>query len=68
MFETFAPGACESRGIRIGQTKAEVDRLLGAPPESCWSYSRKPPGRRFRLRLVCFHADKVEMVGRRWIF
>jgi inner membrane protein len=66
--ETFAPAACESRGVRPGQPKPEVKRLLGTPTDSCWAYSKGRPGRPFRLRLVCFHGVSVEMVARRWEF
>jgi inner membrane protein len=66
--ETFSPAACESRGVRIGQSKEDVERLLGTPADSCWAYSKGPPGRPFRLRLVCFHGANAEMVARRWIF
>jgi inner membrane protein len=66
--ETFSPAACESRGIRIGQSKEEVQRLLGMPADSCWAYSKGAPRRPFRLRLVCFHGANAEMVARRWIF
>jgi inner membrane protein len=66
--EMFSPAACESRGIRIGQSKASVARLLGAPADSCWDYTAGPPGRPFRLRLICFHGATVEMIARRWVF
>src|SRR5580765_8181316 len=66
--KTFPPVLCEARGIRPGQPKADVERLLGIPADSCWDYSKGPPGRAFRLRLVCFHGATVEMVARRWVF
>jgi inner membrane protein len=66
--ETFAPAACESRRVRPGQSKQEVERLLGTPSDSCWEYTKGPPRRPFRLRLVCFHGATVEMIARRWIF
>jgi len=66
--ETFAPAACESRGVRPGQPKPEVERVLGTPSDSCWAYTKGRPGRPFRLRLVCFHGATVEMVARRWEF
>lgn len=66
--ESFKPEACEARGIRPGQPKTEVERLLGMPSDSCWEYSKGPPRRPFRLRLVCFHGTTVEMVARRWVF
>jgi len=66
--ESFKPAACEARGIRVGQPKADVERVLGQPSDSCWGYSKGTPRRPFRLRLVCFHGMIVEMVGRRWVF
>jgi inner membrane protein len=66
--EAFPPALCETRGIRPGQPKVDVERLLGIPTDSCWDYTKGPPGRPFRLRLVCFHGDTVEMVARRWVF
>jgi inner membrane protein len=66
--ETFPPAVCETRGIRPGQPKMEVERLLGIPSDSCWDYTKGPPGRPFRLRLVCFHGGTVEIVARRWVF
>jgi inner membrane protein len=66
--EAFPPGVCETRGIRPGQPKMDVERLLGIPSDSCWDYTKGPPGRPFRLRLVCFHGGTVEMVARRWVF
>ena len=66
--ETVPPSVCETRGIRPGQAKPDVERLLGVPTDSCWEYTKGPPGRPFRLRLVCFHGSAVEMVARRWVF
>jgi inner membrane protein len=66
--ESLRPAECEARGVRSGQPKAEVERLLGVPSDSCWAYSKSPPRRPFRLRLVCFHGATVEMVARRWVF
>jgi inner membrane protein len=66
--EGFPPAVCEARGIRPGQSKADVERLLGIPSDSCWDYTKGPPGRPFRLRLVCFHGATVDMVARRWVF
>jgi inner membrane protein len=65
---SLQPAACEARGIRVGQPKADVERALGQPSDSCWGYSKGPPRRPFRLRLVCFHGATVEMVARRWVF
>jgi inner membrane protein len=66
--ESFKPAACEARGIRVGQPKVDVERVLGQPSDSCWGYSKGQPRRPFRLRLVCFHGATVEMVARRWVF
>ena len=66
--EAFPPALCEARGIRPGQPKADVEQLLGIPTDSCWDYTKGPPGRPFRLRIVCFHGSRVDMVGRRWVF
>ena len=66
--ESFRPAACEARGVHVGQPKTDVERLLGPPSDTCWAYSKAPPRRPFRLRLVCFHGPTVEMVARRWVF
>ena len=50
------------------QAVALAGRLLGIPTDSCWDYTKGPRGRPFRLRLVCFHGSRVEMVLRRWVF
>jgi len=65
---SLQPAACEARGIRLGLPKADVERVLGRPSDSCWAYSKGPPRRPFRLRLVCFHGATVEMIARRWVF
>lgn len=66
--KSLQPAACEARGIRVGQPKADVERVLGQPSDSCWGYSKGPPRRPFRLRLVCFHGATVDEVARRWVF
>ena len=66
--EPVPPAPCEARGIRVGQPKADVERLLGRPSDTCWAYSKGLPRRPFRLRLVCFHGATVDMVARRWVF
>jgi inner membrane protein len=66
--ESFRPAACEARGIQTGQLKADIERVLGVPSDSCWAYTKGPPRRPFRLRLVCFHGATAEMVARRWVF
>jgi inner membrane protein len=68
VLKTFAPAACESRGVRPGQPKPAVERLLGRPTDSCWHYTKGPPGRPFRLRLVCFHGATVDTIARRWVY
>jgi len=68
VIESFRPAPCEARGIRLGQPKAEVERLLGPPTDTCWGYTKGPPRRPFRLRRVCFHGAIAEMVARRWVF
>jgi len=66
--EMFSPAGCQARGVNIGHSKSDVERLLGAPADSCWDYTAAPPGRPFRLRAVCFHGATVEMIARRWVF
>ena len=66
--KAFPPAVCETRGIRPGRPKTDVERLLGVPTDSCWDYTKGPPGRPFRLRLVCFHGSTVDMIARRWVF
>ena len=58
--------ACTTLGIVDGLPSVEVGRRLGAPPESCWQYSRSGGSRHYRLRVVCFRSDRVEIVMRRW--
>ena len=57
----YDAGACRARGVTVGLSNREVERVLGAPPESCWQYSRGN-GRPFRQRGVCFSNGGV-----RWI-
>src|SRR5205823_16848 len=68
VIQTIATDACDARGARAGMSSSEVKRLLGVASESCWDYSKGPPRRPFRLRLVCFRGDAVEMIARRWVF
>jgi len=57
----YDAGACRARGVTVGLSNRDVERVLGAPPESCWQYSRGS-GRPFRQRGVCFSNGGV-----RWI-
>src|SRR5439155_10027004 len=66
--ETFAPDACASRGVRVGQSNQDVERILGVPSDTCWEYSKAPPRRPFRLRLGCFHASAVQLSARPRVF
>jgi inner membrane protein len=66
--ERITPDGCDERGVRVGQSTSDVERILGVPGESCWDYSKGPPGRPFRLCLVCFQGDAVEMIAKRWVF
>jgi inner membrane protein len=58
---------CRSRGVTIGLSKADVNRALGEPSESCMDFSRGADGGHFRMRMVCFLHGKVEAVFRRWV-
>jgi inner membrane protein len=58
--------ACTSLGIIDGLSSVDVGRRLGAPPESCWQYSRSGSRQHYRLRAVCFRANRVETIVRRW--
>jgi inner membrane protein len=63
---TFDRDACRKRGVERGQSYADAERVLGAPPESCWRYTRSPGNRHHRLRMVCFLNGRVENVVRQW--
>jgi inner membrane protein len=58
--------ACRKLGIDNGSSRADVERLLGSPPESCWRYSWSPRHGHYRMRMVCFMNARVETVIRRW--
>ena len=58
--------ACRLRGVESGMSRADVERVLGTPTESCWRYSWSPRNRRHRLRMVCFLSGRVESVVRQW--
>ena len=59
--------ACRRRGIRPDVDRAIVEKTLGAPDGSCWTYSQRPGGGFFRARGVCFVAGRVDEVVRRWV-
>jgi inner membrane protein len=58
---------CKTRGVHPGASRAAVEQALGAPDEMCWVYSRTPDGGYYRLRAVCFDANGVTDVIRRWL-
>jgi inner membrane protein len=58
--------ACDTLGIKAGIRPAQVERLLGSPPESCWRYSRSSREGHYRMRMVCFLNGNVETIFRRW--
>ncbi len=58
--------ACSRRGVRPGMPAADVRHALGAPDEVCWSYSRSPGNRRYRVRVVCFADGRVVEIFRQW--
>ena len=58
--------ACDELGITAGMLPAQVERLLGSPPESCWRYSRSSREGHYRMRMVCFLNGNVETIFRRW--
>jgi inner membrane protein len=62
----FEEKACQALGIHPGTPLADVQRMLGAPSESCWEYSWS---RRFafRLRMVCFDHTTVDGVVSAWV-
>jgi hypothetical protein len=64
---TFPSEKCAIRGIRVGDDLPDVERQLGQPAGTCWTYSQSDPGRMFRLRLVCFEGRRVAIVARRWV-
>ena len=59
--------ACGQRGIRKGTAPADVERQLGAPRESCWSYTWSPRNKHHRVRMVCFLNGRIDTVVRRWV-
>ena len=62
----LAHASCARRGIEPGMSPQAVERLLGEPSESCWSYTSSPGSRRYRRRAVCFAHGRVDEIVRRW--
>lgn len=62
----LAQAPCRMRGIERGMSTADVERRLGPPAESCWSYSWSPGNRPFRVRMVCFVSGRVDAVVSHW--
>ena len=62
----LAHALCASRGIQPGMSPQAVERLLGEPSDSCWSYTSSPGNRRYRRRAVCFAHGCVDEIVRRW--
>jgi len=58
--------ACSRRGVRPGMPAADVRQALGAPDEVCWSYSRSPANRHYRVRVLCFADGRVVEIFRQW--
>ncbi len=63
---TLALDACTKVGVNTGMSPTEVDRRLGAPPESCLEYSWSPSDAYYRMRVVCFVDGKVSTLLRQW--
>jgi inner membrane protein len=61
-------GSCVARGVAPGVSRDEVERALGAPPESCSEYTWSVRDGPHRLRMICFADARVEQVFRRWVF
>ena len=61
-----APEPCAQRGVVRGMSTQQVERVLGMPSESCWSYTGSPGGRRHRVRLICFARGNVQTIIRQW--
>ena len=62
----LAHASCAARGIQPGMSPQAVERLLGEPSESCWSYTSSPGNRRYRRRAVCFAHGRVDEIIRGW--
>jgi len=66
LITALARASCATRGLRPGMSPQAVERLLGEPSESCWSYTSSPGNRRYRVRAVCFARGRVDEIVRRW--
>jgi inner membrane protein len=66
LITALAHAPCARRGIQPGMSPQAVERLLGEPSESCWSYTSSPGNRRHRRRAVCFAQGRVDEIVRRW--
>jgi len=62
----LAQASCLKRGIEPGMSKQAVERLLGAPSESGWSFTSSPGNRYYRRRAVCFAHGRVDQIVRGW--
>jgi len=58
--------SCSRRGIRPGLSRTDVHDALGPAGGVCWSYSRSPGQRHYRVRVVCFSEGKVVEIFRQW--
>jgi inner membrane protein len=66
LIAALAQAPCAKRGIQPGISTNAVERLLGEPSQSCWSYTSSPGNRRYRIRAVCFVGGRVDEIVRRW--
>jgi inner membrane protein len=66
LVSALAHTSCARRGIQPGMSPQAVERLLGAPSESCWSYTWSPGNRPYRVRAICFARGRVDEIIRRW--
>jgi inner membrane protein len=66
LIAALAHASCARRGVRPGMSPQAVERLLGAPSESCWSYTWSPANRHYRRRAVCFTRGRVDEIVHRW--
>ena len=60
------PDVCRKVGVETGVSPADVARLLGPPPESCWEYTWSPGAAYFRFRAMCFQKGRVATLIRQW--
>jgi hypothetical protein len=60
------PSACSQLGVRAGMSGHDVERALGAPPETCWRYTGGSGNGHYRMRMVCFLDGRVDAILRRW--